>query len=153
MALTLALFVISGAIVVRGDLAGRPRTNLLILVGGALLANLIGTTGASMILIRPVLRINNQRKRTAHIPVFFIFVVSNLAGLLTPLGDPPLFLGFLSGVDFFWTASLYPEWLLSNGLILAVFYIWDSIAFRREAAEDVRERKSACTGCASRAFN
>ena len=99
IALLVALYVVSGGIVLRGDLVGRPRTNLLFLAAGAVLANLIGTTGASMVLIRPVLRINGQRKRTRHLPVFFIFTVSNTGGLLTPLGDPPLFLGFLKGVE------------------------------------------------------
>jgi Na+/H+ antiporter NhaD/arsenite permease-like protein len=135
--LLLALYVISGGIVLRGDLAGRPRTNLLFLAAGAILANVIGTTGASMVLIRPVLRINSQRKHTSHIPIFFIFSVSNLGGLLTPLGDPPLFLGFLKGVDFFWTLSLWREWLLANGLVLGVFYIWDSVAYRRESPENI----------------
>lgn len=107
MALLFALYVVSGGIVLRGDLVGRPRTNLLFLAGGAVLANLIGTTGASMVLIRPVLRVNSERKRTGHIPVFFIFAVGNLGGLLTPLGDPSLFLGFLRGVGFFWTAGLW----------------------------------------------
>lgn len=135
--LLLALYVISGGIVLRGDLVGRPRTNLLFLAAGAVLANFIGTTGASMILIRPVLRINSGRKKTGHIPVFFIFTVSNVGGLLTPLGDPPLFLGFLRGVDFFWTASLWREWLLTNGIVLGVFYVWDSIAYRRETPGDL----------------
>ena len=138
MSLLLALYVISGGIVLRGDLAGRPRTNLIFLAIGAVLANLVGTTGASMILIRPVLRINSERKRTLHIPVFFIFSVSNLGGLLTPLGDPPLFLGFLKGVDFFWTMSLWKEWLVANALVLGIFYVWDTIAYRRETAADIR---------------
>ena len=90
-----------------------------------------------MILIRPVLRINSKRKSTLHIPVFFIFSVSNLGGLLTPLGDPPLFLGFLKGVDFFWTMSLWKEWLVANGLVLAIFYVWDTIAYRKESPEDI----------------
>jgi Na+/H+ antiporter NhaD/arsenite permease-like protein len=141
IALLLALYVISGGIVLRGDLVGRPRTNLLFLAVGAVLANLIGTTGASMILIRPVLRINSERKRTGHIPVFFIFTVSNLGGLLTPLGDPPLFLGFLRGVDFFWTMSLWREWLVANGLVLGIFYVWDSIAYRRETAADLQREQ------------
>lgn len=139
--LLFALYVVSGGIVLRGDLAGRPRTNLLFLAAGAALANLIGTTGASMVLIRPILRINGGRKRTAHLPVFFIFAVSNLGGLLTPLGDPPLFLGFLKGVDFFWTARLWKEWLLANGLVLVVFYAWDSVAYRRETAADIRKEQ------------
>lgn len=141
ISLLIALYVISGGIVLRGDLEGRPRTNLLFLAGGAVLANFIGTTGASMILIRPVLRINSGRKGTRHIPVFFIFAVSNLGGLLTPLGDPPLFLGFLKGVDFFWTASLWKEWLLTNALVLGVFYVWDRFAFAREAPEDLRREQ------------
>jgi len=142
MSLLLALYVISGGIVLRGDLAGRPRTNLLILVAGTVLANFIGTTGASMVLIRPVLRINSGRRRTGHIPVFFIFTVSNAGGLLTPLGDPPLFLGFLKGVDFFWTANLWREWLLANGLLLAVFYVWDLIAYRRETPDAIRTEQT-----------
>src|SRR5262245_8388707 len=142
ISLLLALYVISGGIVLRGDLVGRPRTNLLFLAAGAVLANVIGTTGASMVLIRPVLHINSQRQRTSHIPVFFIFTVSNLGGLLTPLGDPPLFLGFLKGVDFFWTASLWPEWLITNGIVLGVFYVWDSIAFRRETPEALRKEQT-----------
>jgi Na+/H+ antiporter NhaD/arsenite permease-like protein len=141
ISLLLALYVISGGIVLRGDLVGRPRTNLLFLACGAVLANLIGTTGASMILIRPVLRINSERKRTGHIPVFFIFSVSNIGGLLTPLGDPPLFLGFLKGVDFFWTTELWKEWLLANGMVLAVFYVWDTITYRRESAEDIHKEQ------------
>jgi Na+/H+ antiporter NhaD/arsenite permease-like protein len=141
ISLLVALYVISGAIVLRGDLAGRPATNVGFLAAGAVLANLIGTTGASMILIRPILRINVGRKRTSHIPVFFIFAVSNTGGLLTPLGDPPLFLGFLKGVGFFWTMRLLPQWLLVNGLVLGVFYVWDKIAYRREAPEDVRKEE------------
>lgn len=137
-----ALYVISGGIVLRGDLVGRPRTNLLFLTTGAVLANFIGTTGASMILIRPVLRINSARKRTGHIPVFFVFIVSNLGGLLTPLGDPPLFIGFLKGVDFFWTMGLWREWLLTNGLVLGVFYVWDRISYRRETPDDLRREQT-----------
>lgn len=142
MTLLASLYVVSGGIVVRGDLVGRPRTNLLFLAFGALLANLIGTTGASMVLIRPILRINSGRKRTGHIPVFFIFTVSNLGGLLTPLGDPPLFLGFLKGVGFFWTMALWREWLVANGLVLAVFYVWDTIAFRRETPADIHREQT-----------
>jgi Na+/H+ antiporter NhaD/arsenite permease-like protein len=137
-----ALYTVSGGIVLRGDLVGRPRTNLAFLAAGAVLANLIGTTGASMVLIRPVLRINCYRKRTGHIPVFFIFTVSNTGGLLTPLGDPPLFLGFLKGVGFFWTTQLWREWLLVNGLVLAVFYAWDTICYRREGPADLHREQT-----------
>jgi len=136
-----ALYVIAGGIVLAGDLPARPRTNTLFLAGGAVLANVIGTTGASMVLIHPVLRTNSARENTRHVPVFFIFVVSNCGGLLTPLGDPPLFLGFLRGVDFFWTARLWPQWLLVNGLVLAVFYVWDRRAYAREREED-RKREA-----------
>src|SRR5262249_44774402 len=101
----------------------------------AVLANFIGTTGASVLLIRPGVRINKQRQRKSHLPVFFIFMVSNLGGLLTPLGDPPLFLGFLNGVPFEWTLSLWKEWLLVNGLVLAIFFVWDTLAYRRETPQ------------------
>ena len=90
-----------------------------------MLANLIGTTGASALLIRPLLRANAPRERKVHIVVFFIFVVSNCGGLLTPLGDPPLFLGFLKGVPFGWTLSLWKEWLFVNGVLLVLFNFWD----------------------------
>jgi Na+/H+ antiporter NhaD/arsenite permease-like protein len=127
-----ALFVIAGGIVIRGTLAGTPGLNAGILAIGAVLASLIGTTGASMLLIRPLLRANSVRKRVAHVVVFFIFVVSNAGGLLTPLGDPPLFLGFLRGVPFLWTLRLWLEWLLVNGALVLVFYVVDSTLFRRE---------------------
>ena len=127
-----ALFVISGGIVVRGTLAGTPGLNTVLLGLGALLASFVGTTGASMLLIRPLLRANSIRQRKQHVIVFFIFVVANAGGLLTPLGDPPLFLGFLRGVPFLWTLRLWREWLFVNGVLLAVFYVADSTIFRRE---------------------
>ena len=133
-----ALYTVSGGIVLQGDIPGRPLTNAAFLASGAVLANFIGTTGASILLIRAVLRINKQRQNTRHLPVFFIILVSNLGGLLTPLGDPPLFLGFLNGVDFFWTLSLWPQWLTANGAVLLIFLIWDTIAFRRETPEAIR---------------
>jgi Na+/H+ antiporter NhaD/arsenite permease-like protein len=127
-----ALFVIAGGIVVRGTLAGTPGLNTGLLAIGAALASVVGTTGASMLLIRPLLRANSVRKRVAHVVIFFIFVVSNAGGLLTPLGDPPLFLGFLRGVPFFWTLQLWKEWLFVNGALLALFYVIDSTLFRKE---------------------
>ncbi len=130
-----ALFVISGGIVLRGTLAGTPGLNVALLAGGAVLASVVGTTGASMLLVRPVLRANSVRRRRAHVVVFLIFIASNAGGLLTPLGDPPLFLGFLHGVPFFWTLRLWPQWLLVNGVLLAVFYVVDSTVFRREDLE------------------
>jgi Na+/H+ antiporter NhaD/arsenite permease-like protein len=127
-----ALFVISGGIVVRGTLAGTPGLNTALLAIGAVLASAIGTTGASMVLVRPLLRANSVRRDKAHVVVFFIFVVANAGGLLTPLGDPPLFLGFLRGVPFLWTLRLFPIWLFVNGALLAVFYVVDSTIFRQE---------------------
>jgi len=125
MALLGSLFVISGGIQIRGSLAGTPLANSALLAIGAVLANLIGTTGASMVLIRPLLRANQERRHKVHLVVFFIFIVSNCAGLLTPLGDPPLFLGFLKGVPFEWTLRLWKEWLVVNGLLLVVFHVFD----------------------------
>ena len=130
-----ALFVIAGGIVVRGTLAGTPGLNVALLGSGAVLASIIGTTGASMVLIRPLLRANSVRRRKAHVVVFFIFVVANAGGLLTPLGDPPLFLGYLRGVPFGWTLSLWKAWLMVNAALLVIFYVVDSTVFRREDLE------------------
>ena len=138
LALLGSLYVISGGIHLRGSLAGSPLSNMGLLAIGAVLANLIGTTGASMVLIRPLLRANERRAKRAHIVVFFIFVVSNCGGLLTPLGDPPLFLGFLKGVPFAWTLNLWKEWLIVNGALLMVFYIVDGFIFDREELTDRR---------------
>ncbi|MFO1519153.1 MAG: sodium:proton antiporter [bacterium] len=137
-----SLFIISGGIAVRGNRRSTPGTNLTF-SAGAVLANLIGTTGASMLLVRPFLRTNRERKRTWHLPLFFIFIVSNAGGLLTPLGDPPLFLGFLNGVPFHWTLSLFPEWLLVISLLLALFFFWDRKVYRLESIESLREDESA----------
>jgi Na+/H+ antiporter NhaD/arsenite permease-like protein len=136
MALLASLFVITGGIYVRGSLAGTPIVNTGLLAFGALLASWIGTTGASVLLIRPLLRANEERKRKVHVFVFFIFVVSNCGGLLTPLGDPPLFLGFLKGVPFDWTFALWKEWLLVNGALLVIFNVWDQIVLQREEPEE-----------------
>ena len=143
-----ALFIISGGIYIRGQFSGTPLGNTGFLAVGAILANLIGTTGASMLLIRPYLRANHARRRTAHLVVFFIFIVSNTAGLLTPLGDPPLFLGFLNGVPFQWTLSLFPIWAAVVGILLLVFNLYDQYVFVREdvetpgaLVEDVQSRR------------
>ena len=121
-----ALFTVSGGIYIRGNLHGSPGLNTAILAIGAVLASFMGTTGASMLLIRPLIRANDNRKHVAHVVVFFIFIVSNAGGSLTPLGDPPLFLGFLKGVDFFWTLShIFPETLFLVGSLLAIFYAMD----------------------------
>jgi Na+/H+ antiporter NhaD/arsenite permease-like protein len=130
-----SLFIISGGIYIRGAFAGTPLVNTAFLAIGALLANLIGTTGASMLMIRPYMRANHARKHRAHLVIFFIFVVSNTAGLLTPLGDPPLFLGFLRGVPFQWTLSLFPHWAFVVGTLLIVFNIFDQYVFNKEDVE------------------
>ena len=130
-----SLYVVAGGIALTGDLRPGPLKNTLFLAVGAVLSNLIGTTGASMLLIRPYLRINQRRSRTVHLPVFFIFIVSNLSGLLTPLGDPPLFLGFLRGVPFEWTLQLWPQWACANGYVLVIFLLWDATTFFREPPE------------------
>jgi len=127
-----ALFMITGGIHIEGSLAGTPLVNTAMLAIGAVLSNLLGTTGASVLLIRPLLRANQRRKRVAHIVVFFIFIVANCGGLLTPIGDPPLLLGFLKGVPFTWTLRLWPQWLALNGILLVLFNIWDRWANRDE---------------------
>ncbi|MET1114753.1 MAG: sodium:proton antiporter [Comamonas sp.] len=130
--LLLALFTVAGGIYIRGSLRGTPQLNVGILAAGAVLASFMGTTGASMLLIRPLIRANAGRRHTAHIVVFFIFIVSNAGGSLTPLGDPPLFLGFLKGVDFFWTLRhIFPETLFLIGSLLALFFALDSWFMRQ----------------------
>lgn len=138
IALLGSLYVIAGGIRILGDLRATPLVNTTFLAVGALLANVIGTTGASMLLIRPVLETNDERKHIAHVPIFFIFIVSNIGGCLTPLGDPPLFLGFLRGVPFTWTFSLVPEWLFTVIVLLAVFFVFDTVMCRRETREALR---------------
>lgn len=127
-----SLYIISGGISLRGNWKASPFSNTLLLLVGSVLASFIGTTGASMLLIRVFLKTNSERKNTWHLPLFFIFSVSNFGGLLTPLGDPPLFLGFLNGVPFHWTFSLAPEWILSIAYLLIIFYLWDGIVLRKE---------------------
>lgn len=129
-----ALFTVAGGIHIRGDLRGGLALNIGILAVGAVLASVMGTTGASMLLIRPLIRANAHRQHKAHVIVFFIFIVSNAGGALTPLGDPPLFLGFLKGVDFFWTMkSIFLETLLMVGALLAMAFLVDSWFHRKEA--------------------
>jgi Na+/H+ antiporter NhaD/arsenite permease-like protein len=131
--LLLALFTVAGGIVIRGNIHGAPVANTVLLFIGMVLASFIGTTGASMVMIRPVMRANDDRAHNVHVIVFFIFLVSNIGGSLTPLGDPPLFLGFLRGVDFFWTTThLFPETLMAGAIVLAVFFAIDSYVYRRE---------------------
>lgn len=131
--LLFALFTVAGGILVTGNLRGTPATNTGLLAIGTVMASIVGTTGASMILIRPIIRANDDRRTNVHVVIFFIFLVSNIGGSLTPLGDPPLFLGFLRGVDFFWTTThLFPETCLVAGLLLVIFYLWDTIIHKRE---------------------
>ena len=138
-----SLYTVSGGIVLSGSLRGSPGVNTAFLAVGAVIANLFGTTGAAMLLIRPLLRANEHRKNKKHIVIFFIFLVANIGGALTPLGDPPLFLGYLRGVPFTWTFSLAPIWASTVLALLAVFYLWDCRAWARE---DVEVRSAAGTG-------
>lgn len=132
MALLGALFTISGGILIKGSYKVTPLINTFFLALGSLLASFIGTTGAAMLLIRPLIKANKSRKHKVHVIVFFIFLVANIGGSLTPLGDPPLFLGFLQGVSFFWTLKLTPAWLFAVGLLLIVFFILDRSFFKKE---------------------
>ena len=136
--LLVALFTISGGIHLEGDLKATPLVNSTFLGLGAILASFIGTTGAAMVLIRPLLSTNRERKYKSHIFIFFIFLVANIGGSLLPVGDPPLFLGYLFGVPFFWTLRLWPLWLTAVAIVLAVFYFWDTRAYSRESAADLR---------------
>lgn len=136
--LLFSLYTISGGIRIAGDLEARPLTNAAFMGTGALLASIIGTTGAAMLLIRPLLETNRERKHVAHTIVIFIFIVCNCGGCLLPIGDPPLFLGYLEGVPFLWTLRLWPEWLFVNGCLLAVYLALDGLWFhRRETKPDV----------------
>jgi Na+/H+ antiporter NhaD/arsenite permease-like protein len=128
------LFAVTGSIVVRSSIAATPVVNVVLLLAGTLLASLVGTTGASMLLIRVVLKANAWRKKRAHVVVFFIFLVANIGGSLTPIGDPPLFLGFLRGVPFFWTLNLLPLMLLNTAVLLTVFFLVDRRMYAKELA-------------------
>jgi Na+/H+ antiporter NhaD/arsenite permease-like protein len=132
-----SLFTISGGILLRGTLRGSAGVNCAILAAGAVLANVFGTTGASMLLIRPLLRANAHRHRVAHVVVFFIFVVANIGGSLTPIGDPPLFLGYLRGVPFFWTVrAMGVLWAATCALVIGVFYLVDRRALALDSGAD-----------------
>ncbi len=133
------LFYVSGGIYLSGDLKASPGTNLKFLAFGTAIASVVGTTGASMLLIRPVLRTNHERKYKVHVVVFFIFLVSNIGGSLLPIGDPPLFLGYLKGVPFLWTTSLWKEMLLVAGLLLTIFYFLDRHFYLKESKSDRAE--------------
>jgi Na+/H+ antiporter NhaD/arsenite permease-like protein len=128
------LFAVAGGIALKGSLAGTPKVNAILLIIGTLLASWVGTTGASMLLIRPLIRANKWRVKKAHMVVFFIFLVSNIGGCLTPVGDPPLFLGFLRGVPFFWTMKLAPMLAFNAVILLVAFFILDTIMYKKELA-------------------
>ncbi len=138
ISLLLALFIVAGGIHLRGDIEATPRNNVIFLAIGGVVASFIGTTGAAMLLIRPILSTNAQRRHVAHTVMFTIFVVANCGGLLTPLGDPPLFLGMLRGVPFTWTFGLFFEWLLVNALLLFTYYALDHKMHLLESPEAVR---------------
>jgi Na+/H+ antiporter NhaD/arsenite permease-like protein len=133
--LLFSLYVVSGGIAILGDFRPTPAVNTGFLIVGTAIASAIGTTGASMLLIWPLLRANANRRHRVHTVVFFIFLVANIGGTLLPTGDPPLFLGYLRGVPFLWTLSLWPAWLLASGVLLATYFVWDTMAFRREVPE------------------
>jgi Na+/H+ antiporter NhaD/arsenite permease-like protein len=137
--LLFSLYTISGGTRIAGDFAARPTTNAIFMGVGSVLASFIGTTGAAMLLVRPLLETNRERKYVAHTVVFFIFVACNCGGCLLPIGDPPLFLGYLEGVPFLWTLRLWPEWLFVNGLLIVAYLLLDGLWFhRRESKADVQ---------------
>jgi Na+/H+ antiporter NhaD/arsenite permease-like protein len=140
-----ALYCITGGVRIEGDLQATPTVNAAFLGIGALAASFIGTTGAAMLLVRPLLETNKERRLVAHTLVFFIFLVCNCGGCLLPIGDPPLFLGYLQGVDFLWTMSLWKPWLVTNGLLLAVYWLWDTFYAqpRERTADIIRDVRTA----------
>ena len=142
MCLLGSLYVISGGILLRGDMAPTPSVNTGILALGAVLASFMGTTGAAMLLIRPLITINAHRKDRVHTVIFFTFLVANIGGLLTPLGDPPLFMGYLRGVPFSWTFSLIPQWALMVSSLLIIYFIWDTLRWRADTEAQARLRQA-----------
>jgi len=132
-----ALFIITGGIFIDGDIEARPRVNMLFLAIGAVLASIIGTTGAAMLLIRPLINTNKERQYKVHTMLFFIAIVANCGGLMTPLGDPPLFVLFLRGTPFFWFLHLAPAWLLTNAVLLIIYFFVDIYFHRKEPVENL----------------
>ena len=133
--LLFGLFVAAGGIVLKGSIVGTTKTNIIMLLIGTLLASWVGTTGAAMLMIRPIIKANAWREKKAHVVVFFIFMVANIGGCLTPVGDPPLFLGFLRGVPFFWTMRLLPIMLFNVAILSIVFIIMDKRSYKKEIAD------------------
>lgn len=136
--LLFGLFCVSGNITLEGDLAGSPRINVGLLLIGTMLSSWIGTTGASMLMVRPIIKMNAWRKRRSHIMVFFIFLISNIGGCLTPIGDPPLLMGFMRWVPFFWSLHLFPVLLFNVVILLTIFYFLDRRAYRKDIAEGLK---------------
>lgn len=134
--LLFALYVVSGGLFLAGDIRATPRNNTIVLAIGAVVASFIGTTGAAMLLIRPLLNINSERHQKVHTVIFTILIVANNGGMLTPLGDPPLFMGFLRGVPFTWTFHLLPMWAFINAMLLVIYYAIDTKAYSRETVSD-----------------
>lgn len=145
--LLLGLFTVTGGIVIKGSIVGTTKTNVVLLLIGTAIASWVGTTGAAMLMIRPVIRANSWRKKKAHVVVFFIFMVANLGGCLTPIGDPPLFLGFLRGVPFFWTMKLLPMLIFNAVILLIVFIVIDRYYYKKEIADgrSPRDMDVSCT--------
>ena len=137
-----SLYYISGGILLKGDIEATPKNNTIFILIGTLLASLIGTTGASMLLIRPLLKTNSEREHVVHTVIFFIFLVSNIGGSLTPLGDPPLFLGYLQGVPFTWTFILLPKMLVASLILLIIYFIWDTIKYKSEDKDHIQADKT-----------
>ena len=136
--LLFGLFCVSGNITLEGDLAGSPRINVGLLLIGTMLSSWIGTTGASMLMVRPIIKMNAWRKRRSHIMVCFSFLISNIGGCLTPIGDPPLLMGFMRGVPFFWSLHLFPVLLFNVVILLTIFYFLDRRAYRKDIAEGLK---------------
>lgn len=136
--LLFGLFCVSGNINLEGDFVGSPRMNTGLLAIGTLLSSCIGTTGASMLLVRPMIQMNSWRRNKSHIMVFFIFLISNMGGCLTPIGDPPLLMGFMRGVPFTWSLRLFPVLVFNMVILLTVFYFIDRRAYRRDIALGMR---------------
>ena len=132
--LLFGLFCVAGNITLEGDLAGSPRVNVIFLAIGTLLSSCIGTTGASMLMVRPMIKMNSWRQHKSHIMVFFIFLISNMGGCLTPIGDPPLLMGFMRGVPFFWSLHLFPILIFNMVILLTVFYLLDRHNYRKDIA-------------------
>ena len=133
--LLFGLFCVAGNITIDGEFAGSPRINTALFVLGTLLSSVIGTTGSSMLLVRPFIKMNSWRKRKSHIMIFFIFLISNMGGCLTPIGDPPLLMGFMRGVPFFWSLHLFPVLIFNMVILLFVFYHLDMRSYKKDIAE------------------